>query len=430
VGKISDRFERPFAGWMKGMPDIEDAASAREIGSLKLNVLSQEISLPCAIIKESVLQRNENWMLEFARKAGVRLCPHGKTTLSPELFSRQMANGAWGITAATPHQTRMMRSCGIQRILYANQLVDPAHTRYIVSELNRDPDFDFYCLVDSVAGVELLAVAARGASRPLKVLLEVGQIGARTGVRTLAEAVNVAQAVTRHRELVLAGVETFEFTVSGQDTQTREQNIARLFEEFVATAHELDRQGYFLGEEIVLSSGGSAYFDLAAAAMTSVMLTRPVIPVIRSGCYLTSDNSWLPGFIERMRNRSPVAAGIAEQPAGAIEVWAYIQSRPEPNRAFATLGKRDVSYDMDLPRPIRWFRPGLHVRPLALEKDTAIEALNDQHAYLKIAQDSPLEVGDMIAVGITHPCTTFDKWRAMLLVDDDYNVLGAVSTWF
>jgi D-serine dehydratase len=426
----SSDIERPFESWMKGIPDFTGVASSQDIERLNLNLLSQQVSFPCAVVKQSVLQRNEKWMTEFARRSGVRLCPHGKTSMSPELFARQIANGAWGITAATSHQLRVMRKCGISRIFYANQIVDPTTIRYLIAELARDPAFEFYCLVDSRRGVDILAAQATGASRPINVLLEVGQNGGRTGVRTLVEAIDVARAVRERPELVLAGVELFEFTVAGSDLQTREYNMAVLFNTFVDTTRELDRLGFFDSKHVILSAGGSAYFDMAAAAMSSVELTRPIIPLLRSGCYLTSDEAWLPGFIERMRSRSAIAADIPEPPMGAIEVWAYIQSRPEQTRAFATLGKRDVSHDIDLPRVVRWFRPGLHTQPVAMSNGTVIEALNDQHAYLKIPADSPLVVGDMIAVGISHPCTTFDKWRGMLLVDDEYNVIGALSTRF
>jgi D-serine dehydratase len=56
--------------------------------------------------------------------------------------------------------------------------------------------------------------------------------------------------------------------------------------------------------------------------------------------------------------------------------------------------------------------------------------LDDQHAYLDVPPESPLQVGDLIAFGISHPCTTFDRWRALYLVDDALTVTGAVHTFF
>ena len=156
--------------------------------------------------------------------------------------------------------------------------------------------------------------------------------------------------------------ETYEFVVRASDEAEREKNIRRLFEDFVSLAEELESSGLFRTQDIVLSAGGSAYFDLAAETLTSVKFGRPVIPLIRSGCYLTFDHGWLPGHLERMRARSSVVRDVPGSPVPALEVWAYIQARPESGRAFATMGKRDVSFDIGFPQPLFWFRPGHHQR--------------------------------------------------------------------
>ncbi len=421
---------RPFSGWMKGMPDGIDQANSDDIAALSLNVLAEDIALPCAILKENALRGNEEWMREFCSRAGVQLCPHGKTTMSPELFARQLLNGAWGITAATPHQVRILRSFGIDRIFYANQLMGGPAVRFVVGELQSNPQFEFYCLVDSVANVQALGAATDGCKRPLHVLLEVGQQGGRTGVRSRDQAMQVAEAVQRCRGLALAGIETFEFVVPAHDDDERERNITTLFEDIATLAHELDRAGLFHGPQVILSAGGSTYFDVAAKSLTSIQLSLPTLSLIRAGCYLTQDSGWMPGYVDRMRERSPLVASIPGRPEDALEVWGYVQSRPEPQLALINVGKRDVSYDIRLPQPKFWFRPRVHSRPQIIPDGTQIVALNDQHGYLRLPDDSPLSVGDLIGLGISHPCTTMDKWRAVLIVDGEYSVKGAISTWF
>mgnify|MGYP000908490021 CR=1 FL=1 len=47
-----------------------------------------------------------------------------------------------------------------------------------------------------------------------------------------------------------------------------------------------------------------------------------------------------------------------------------------------------------------------------------------------VSTEEDLSIGDLIGVGISHPCTTFDKWRVMLVVDDDYRVVDTLTTWF
>jgi D-serine dehydratase len=36
----------------------------------------------------------------------------------------------------------------------------------------------------------------------------------------------------------------------------------------------------------------------------------------------------------------------------------------------------------------------------------------------------------MVAFGISHPCTTFDKWQVLFVVNDRYDIVSAVKTWF
>jgi D-serine dehydratase len=57
-------------------------------------------------------------------------------------------------------------------------------------------------------------------------------------------------------------------------------------------------------------------------------------------------------------------------------------------------------------------------------------AVSDQHAHLTVPPGHGVAVGDLVALGPSHPCTTFDKWRTLYLVDDDYTVTEEVPTFF
>jgi D-serine dehydratase len=116
----------------------------------------------------------------------------------------------------------------------------------------------------------------------------------------------------------------------------------------------------------------------------------------------------------------------------ALEVWAAVQSRPEPQLAILTVGRRDVSFDIDLPVPIARAARGAST-PSAVPASWKITGLNDQHAYLRwdAGDDAHAPaVGERIGLGISHPCTTFDKWHWMPIVENDYRVTDAVVTHF
>jgi D-serine dehydratase len=237
-----------------------------------------------------------------------------------------------------------------------------------------------------------------------------------------------ARAVKDSRHLVLSGVEAFEGILHGKDDADTEAKVRKLYQDVVGAAAACEEAGLFGTGPVILSGGGSAYYDLAAEGLSRTPLKSETLLVIRSGCYLTHDSAWLDTYWRRMRERSPELSLPRRDPQAALEVWATIQSIPEEGLAFATMGKRDVSYDMDLPVPLAWFRPGMAApQPLEGHKVTG---LNDQHAYLQRPEGSPLQVGDLVSFGISHPCTTFDKWRLIPVVDDGYGVVGAVTTEF
>jgi D-serine dehydratase len=104
-------------------------------------------------------------------------------------------------------------------------------------------------------------------------------------------------------------------------------------------------------------------------------------------------------------------------------------SRPQPDQAIVLLGKRDVSYDIDLPVARWWFRAGRHNAPQSID-GLVVNKLNDQHAYLAVPAGAALAVGDLLGFEISHPCTTFDKWSLLLEVEDDYTVYGGLKTFF
>ncbi len=377
-----------------------------------------DLMLPVVLLRETALRHNLDLMARFCSQHGVSLAPHGKTTMSPQLIARQLEAGAWGVTAASPAQARIFRAFGVRTIVIANQVVDPLGLAWMAAELERSPGVRLCCLVDSERAVALMdeALAGRG---PLPVLVEMGLAGGRTGCRSLEAGHRVAAAVRRSRALRLAGVECFEGVVSEPGEQV--DGVLRAVR---SLAESLGREGAFdQVDEVLVTAGGSAFFDRVVEHLAGGWdLGRPVRVVLRSGCYLTHDH----GAYERL---SPFGGRLPdwEPLQQALEAWGLVHSRPEPGLAIVGFGKRDVSYDMGLPRPLRVRHADGRQRAA-----TGMEVfrLNDQHAYVRLAPGDDLAVGDRLGCGLAHPCTVFDKWRSMPVVDDGYRVLDAVRTYF
>ena len=415
---------------LKGIPSAALGGSLSELPNRKLNILNDDLMLPAAILKQSALGTNRAMMKAFLNHHKIDIAPHGKTTMSPELFAMQMEDGAWGMTAATAHHVRLYAQMGIRRILMANQLIGAANIEAILNLLQSDPDLEFYCLVDDPAGVKYLAeaVKAHGLKRPVHVLLEVGAEGQRAGVRNLAAGEAVARACAANAEHVsLCGIETFEGVYA--PLVEPEGSVNRILDDMVAIAARLDEQGLLAGDEVIITAGGSAFFDMAADAIKSAQLSRPARLIIRSGCYLTHDSKLYDDSFTRALSRDPKLRELGHfRPA--LEVWSHIQSRPEPTRAIGALGKRDISDDVHRPVPLWVYRPGRDQAPVPCPKGVTVKGLYDQHAIMDLPAEADLAVGDLVGFGVSHPCTTFDKWKVLFMVDDDYNVIDMVRTYF
>jgi len=417
----------------KGIPIALLGCPVGQMGAARACLLDEGAQFPVAVLKASALAANSVWMRGFLERTGTRLAPHGKTSMAPQLFDRQLRDGAWGITAATVAHLRVYRQHGVQRVMFANQLVGAAEIDYVLDELAADPAFDFYCLVDSEAALSrlLARIGLRPPGRPLQVLLEVGAMGGRTGVRGFERACELGRVIRAAAPAIaLRGIETFEGIHGGHDMAVVEPLVAGLLALTAEVARAGERESWFSAGPVVLSAGGSAFFDMAARVLDNSGLANEVEVVLRSGCYLTHDSLHYARHAAAMRARMPSLEDLPGCLQPALELIAHVQSLPEPGRAIAGFGKRDASFDIDLPQPRWWFRPGLHDRPQALAGGIAVTGLNDQHAFVDGAAVAALAVGDLMGFGISHPCTTFDKWRLLPVVDDDYRMVDAIRTFF
>jgi D-serine deaminase-like pyridoxal phosphate-dependent protein len=384
---------------------------------------------PVVILEADALEHNLRTMAAWCAERGVLLAPHGKTTMAPQLYAMQIERGAWGITAANAGQLRVYRAFGVSRILLANQLVDPAALRWLARELDADAAFDFSCWVDSVRGVELMteALRAAGARRKVEVILELGAAGGRTGVRDGTTALAVAEAAHKSPALRVVGVGGYEGALSHG---TDEQSLAKVksyVDDIKALTISLKNKGFLAeADQIIVTAGGSAYFDQVADSLASGWPEgMAVLPVLRSGAYLTHDD----GFY---RDISPLGEHprIEDIPPfrPALRAWAQVTSKPESDLALLTLGKRDASFDEGMPEPQLIRRPGKPPEPLT---GHVVTKLNDQHAFLALPANSPVEVGDWVRLGLSHPCTVFDKWPLIPVVGaDGETVVDFIRTYF
>lgn len=389
-----------------------------------------EVPTPVLTVDRTALRHNINTMAEWCRQAGVDLAPHGKTTMSPEIWQQQIDAGAWGLTVATPYQAAVARESGISNIILAGTTFAPDALRLLA-----EPGADVIMWVDSVAAVRLVdeGLERAGGGHPLSVMVELGAPGGRTGARTIDAALAVAAAVAESDHLVLAGVAGYE----GALTHGIDALALQLIDDYLATVIEFrDLLGdsafaarLATGRDVVLTAGGSVYFDRVVEALAlrhdpegeRGPRTRVVL---RSGAYVTHDHDLYRRLTPFGRTTAP------ERFVPALDLWASVISRPEPTLALLNIGRRDTADDEGLPQALEAYRRenGVARRIPGSVDGARVTALNDQHAFVELPAESALAVGDLVRLGISHPCTTIDKWSEIAVIDDGRGEIKTLPT--
>jgi D-serine deaminase-like pyridoxal phosphate-dependent protein len=427
VSAVAAMADRVLGPQHKGLPREAWGKTVREY--LRTEPTLDRMSTPLLTVDRGALESNVVVMADWARSAGVQLAPHGKTTMAPQVWTRQLDAGAWGITLATPWQVQLARSFGVGRIMLANAIVDPAALAWLAAELDEDPSFEFFSWADSVQTVELMdhTLASTPNERPINMIVELGGSGGRTGARSIASARAVAEAIHRCARLTLAGVGGYEGALSHDREPTGLSAVRTYLDELGQLHQQITDAGLYAADAIV-TAGGSAYQDVVVEQLASLADEKGghglrTSVVLRSGAYVIHDDGFYAGI-------SPLIPGRAERPLrSAMHGWARTVSRPEPELALLDAGKRDLPFDEGLPVPQRIAGSGV------LGK-AEVTALNDQHAFLHLpggaADDVP--VGTVVRLGLSHPCTAFDKWRLIPVVDDadvpNPRIVDLIHTFF
>ena len=411
----------PLPAGLKGLPPERDGASWTPAGikAARLNARN-DLPTPFALLRRSALVHNAEVMSRYCADGGALLAPHGKTTMAPALWRLQFEHGTWALTVALPHQAVTAHRFGIRRILLANEAADPRSLESLV-RLAGEPGTEVYCFVDSVSGVRAYraAIDSTGVEADgLRFLLDIGVADGRTGCRSRAEAEAVAREIELSGTGVVGGIGAYEGPAGEGRSPESLRSVGAYVDSVTGIFHEFHTNGVFAGDTPpVLSIGGSGVFDVVRRQLQRDLASLDSYRlVLRSGCYLIHDHGHYAALGPSTR------PGWAYTPfQGSLELGATVISRPQADLALLNIGQRDVGSDKG---------PATVIDPLPTGVRLPIVKLNDQHAFVRPDDPTVLHVGTQVRVGISHPCTTLDKWRVLFVIDDDYNVIDAATTIF
>ena len=396
------------------MPISAQGKSIRDFLATKPNLFTAGFQFPIMVLRDSALDHNILRMAAYCKSLGFELAPHVKTPMSPQIAKRQIDAGAWGLTVANFSQASIMFASGFTRLIIGNEVMEPT-TIAEIAKINGSGAGDIIFYLDSLAGLEIAQNSIDKVSNAkLNVFMEIGAVGGRAGIRDLDLLKKILIEISKDDRINVRGVSGFEGAVPGGDRAGAGIEKLRAFLRQIVAAARIT-EPYVHGDKIVISAGGSSFFDYVAEEFAKY--EGDAHRILRSGGYVSHDHIHYEDLYPFMGLQD------SERFFPALELWARVLSTPEPDLAILNFGKRDAGNDLDEPRPIL----KLAGKPTPFQGE--IEKLNDQHAFMKVTPGSVV-VGDVVGCGISHPCTNFDKWRLLPLVNDDYDVIDLVHTYF
>ena len=396
------------------MPIAAQGTSIKGFLASKPNLFTANFQFPIMVLRDSALEHNIQRMAAYCKSLGFELAPHVKTPMSPQIAKRQIAAGAWGLTIANFNQASIMFTSGFTRLIIGNEVMEPTSIAEI-AKINGSGAGDIIFYIDSLAGVEIAQNAIEEVpNAKLNVFMEIGAVGGRAGIRDLELLKKILAEIAKDDRINVRGVSGFEGAVPGGDRQGEGIEKLRTFLRHIVAAARIT-EPHVRGDKIIISAGGSSFFDYVAEEFAKY--EGDAHRILRSGGYVSHDHVHYEDLYPFM------GLPDSERFYPALELWSRVLSTPEPDLAILNFGKRDAGNDLDEPLPIL----KLAGKPTPFKG--TIEKLNDQHAFMKVTPGSVV-VGDVVGCGISHPCTNFDKWRLIPLVNDDYDVIDLVHTYF
>lgn len=413
----------------KAIPSTVNGTTHAEFVAAKHTLA--DLQTPLLTLDADALRSNADRLAAWCKEHGVLLAPHGKTTMSPQLWSEQLHRGAWGITLANFAQLRVARGFGVRNLQLANSLTDPHAIEWVAGTATADAPILSW--VDSVGTVDVINRTLAGSDAVLDVLVELGAMGGRTGARGVDAAMEVARAVAASPNLRLVGVSGYEGSLAHTADDAALAAVRGYLAQMRVLHEQLLTDGLYGTESVILTAGGSAYFDDVVSVLSPCISVgtatdaRRVDLMIRSGAYIIHDDGFYRGI-------SPFSRDGGEPFRAGMHGWARVVSQPEPGLAILDGGKRDLPIDEGLPEPqLIGAKLGGPMEPLV---GAEITSVNDQHSFMTFdAGTTTVRPGDVVRLGLSHPCTAFDKWTVIPVLADsgpegDQTVVELIHTFF
>ena len=335
----------------------------------------KDLITPALVLDVDAVQRNIDRMAARIAELPAGIRPHIKVHKSPELGRRQMAAGALGLCMATVWEAMVMYEAGIDDLFVVNTIAGPDKMRAL-AELAREAKIRV--AVDDAANADALSKAAVAAGSTLGIMIEVDTGMDRAGVDDGDAALALARHVLGLPNLRFDGLTGYEGHCSltpERDLRLEKQRAAMAL--FTGVADRLIAAGIPVP---VLSAGGTGTWEWTAA--------HPRLTEVQAGTYAVMDmfhGHMSPGFEHSLT----VQATVISRPRGHLIVDAGNKS----------MGAGGLSTIVGF--PYEAFR------------------FDEEHGIFNAPDDTPLKVGDSIALVPGYSPGTVNWYDAYHVVKDD-----------
>ncbi len=191
-------------------------------------MLLSQLETPALVLDEAALEQNEAAMSALLAGSRLKLRPHYKSHKCASIAHRQIARGAVGMTCAKTEEAEDLADSGIEDILIANQVVDPAKLRRL-AELAKKCRLTV--CVDDGENARALSAAAIVAGSVIHVLVEF-EIGMeRCGVTSPDAYLALARLVDSLPGLSYEGIQAYAGHVSHMTDEAERRALTRSNEE-------------------------------------------------------------------------------------------------------------------------------------------------------------------------------------------------------
>jgi D-serine deaminase-like pyridoxal phosphate-dependent protein len=325
-----------------------------------------DIDTPALLIDIDKMERNIQKMADFFAAHSANLRPHTKTHKCPILAHKQLRAGARGITCAKLGEAEVMAEAGIDDILIANQIVGE-------QKLSRLANLAHHCnimvAVESAENAAALSSAAQAMGSTIRVLIEVDVGMHRCGVKSVEEALSLAQVILSNPGLSFEGIMGYEgHVVMMPDFEDRETSCTDSMQVLISTKEILEQNDI---EVKIVSAGGTGTYNIAGA--------YPGITEIQAGSYIVMDAKYY---------------SVLEDFECALTLLTTVTSRPDKESAILDAGMKAMTFEFGMPELVNL-------------KGAGISFLSEEHGHLYL-EDADPKVGQKIELIPSHGCTTIN----------------------